>query len=150
SPLDARDQAGRGEFGEPAGSAAGEGAARAPHEAAANRYPDRFESAAWLTRTALCAEVRHGVLYLFMPPLAALEDYLDLLSAVELTARSLGVKLVLEGYAPPRDARLAVLQVTPDPGVIEVNIHPAHDFRQLVQQTEFLYDAAWRTRLSSE
>ncbi|MBU9271877.1 DUF2126 domain-containing protein [Burkholderia gladioli] len=150
SPLDARDQAGRGEFGEPAGSAAGEGAARAPHEAAANRYPDRFESAAWITRTALCAEVRHGVLYLFMPPLAALEDYLDLLSAVELTARSLGVKLVLEGYAPPRDARLAVLQVTPDPGVIEVNIHPAHDFRQLVQQTEFLYDAAWRTRLSSE
>ncbi|WP_186149386.1 transglutaminase family protein, partial [Burkholderia gladioli] len=53
SPLDARDLAGRGGFGEPAGSAAGEGAARAPHEAAANRYPDRFESAAWITRTAL-------------------------------------------------------------------------------------------------
>ncbi len=125
-------------------------AAKAAPDAAASRLPDRFESAAWITRTAMCAEVRNGVLYLFMPPLAELEDYLDLLAAVELTARSLGVRLVLEGYPPPRDPRLAVLAVTPDPGVIEVNIHPAHDFPQLVQQTEFLYDAAWRTRLSSE
>ncbi|WP_063551462.1 DUF2126 domain-containing protein [Burkholderia territorii] len=116
----------------------------------AQRRPERFESAAWITRTALCAEVRNGILYLFMPPLAALEDYLDLLAAIELTAHALGVKLVLEGYPPPRDARLKVLQVTPDPGVIEVNIHPAKSFDELVGQTEFLYDAAWQTRLSSE
>ncbi|KWA12248.1 DUF2126 domain-containing protein [Burkholderia territorii] len=116
----------------------------------AQRRPERFESAAWITRTALCAEVRNGILYLFMPPLAALEDYLDLLAAIELTAHALGVKLVLEGYPPPRDARLKVLQVTPDPGVIEVNIHPARSFDELVGQTEFLYDAAWQTRLSSE
>lgn len=119
-------------------------------EDAGSREPGRFESAAWITRTAMCSQVRDGVLYLFMPPLAALEDYLDLLGAIELTACALDMKLVLEGYPPPRDARLAMLQVTPDPGVIEVNIHPAHDFPQLVQQTEFLYDAAWRTRLSSE
>ncbi|WP_070105906.1 DUF2126 domain-containing protein [Burkholderia plantarii] len=146
-------------FGAPDGGfdsgAAGHGAPRAfdasPAGAAAgSREPGRFESAAWITRTAMCAQVRDGVLYLFMPPLAALEDYLDLLGAIELTARALDVKLVLEGYPPPRDPRLSVLQVTPDPGVIEVNIHPAHDFPQLVQQTEFLYDAAWRTRLSSE
>ncbi|RQZ70982.1 DUF2126 domain-containing protein [Burkholderia sp. Bp9004] len=116
----------------------------------AQRRPERFESAAWITRTALCAEVRNGILYLFMPPLAALEDYLDLLAAIELTAHALGVKLVLEGYPPPRDARLKVLQVTPDPGVIEVNIHPAKSFDELVGQTEFLYDAAWQSRLSSE
>ncbi|KVH45965.1 DUF2126 domain-containing protein [Burkholderia diffusa] len=116
----------------------------------AQRRPERFESAAWITRTALCAEVRNGILYLFMPPLAALEDYLDLLAAIELTAHALGVKLVLEGYPPPRDARLKLLQVTPDPGVIEVNIHPARSFDELVGQTEFLYDAAWQTRLSSE
>ncbi|AFQ50895.1 DUF2126 domain-containing protein [Burkholderia cepacia] len=124
-----------------------------PHTHAAqdpHRRPERFESAAWITRTALCAEVRNGILYLFMPPLAALEDYLDLLAAIELTARSLGVKLVLEGYPPPRDARLKLLQVTPDPGVIEVNIHPARSFDELVDQTEFLYDAAWQSRLSSE
>ncbi|RAF76480.1 hypothetical protein DN547_30980, partial [Burkholderia multivorans] len=63
---------------------------------------------------------------------------------------ALGVKLVLEGYPPPRDARLKMLQVTPDPGVIEVNVHPAANFDDLVAQTEFLYDAAWQSRLSSE
>ncbi|KVH63417.1 IMP dehydrogenase, partial [Burkholderia sp. MSMB1072] len=115
-----------------------------------HRRPERFESAAWITRTALCVEVRNGILYLFMPPLAALEDYLDLLGAIESTAHALGVKLVLEGYPPPRDARLKLLQVTPDPGVIEVNIHPAASFDELVDQTEFLYDAAWQSRLCSE
>ncbi|MDS0791405.1 transglutaminase family protein [Burkholderia pseudomultivorans] len=116
----------------------------------AGRRPERFESAAWITRTALCVEARNGVLYLFMPPLAALDDYLELLGAIELTAHALDVKLVLEGYPPPRDARLKVLQVTPDPGVIEVNIHPASSFDELVEQTEFLYDAAWQSRLCSE
>ncbi|HYP70600.1 MAG TPA: transglutaminase family protein, partial [Variovorax sp.] len=128
--------------------------------------PRRGESAHGITRTALCVEVRDprrangpaaervgnasGVLYVFMPPLARLEDYLDLLTAVEATAQALGVKIVLEGYPPPRDARLKLLQVTPDPGVIEVNIHPAHNWRELVQHTEFLYDAAFQTRLCAE
>jgi uncharacterized protein (DUF2126 family) len=130
------------------------------------RSPQRFESAHWITRTALVVEVRDprrangpkaeaqgepsGVLYVFMPPLQELEHYLELLAAVEATAAGLGVKIVLEGYPPPRDPRLKVLQVTPDPGVIEVNIHPAHDWAELVDHTEFLYDAAWATRLSSE
>ncbi|WP_414447401.1 DUF2126 domain-containing protein [Burkholderia sp. 22PA0099] len=147
SRLDA-EAAGAGDARRPGQPHAAQDAAAAT--AAASRPPARFESAKDITRTALCAEVRQGVLYLFMPPLAELEDYLDLLGAIELTARALGMKLILEGYPPPRDPRLTVLAVTPDPGVIEVNIHPAHDFRQLVQQTEFLYDAAWRTRLSSE
>ena len=116
----------------------------------ATRVPARFESAHWITRTALCVEVRNGVLYVFMPPLAALADYLDLLAAVEATAVEADVKLVLEGYPPPRDPRLTMLQVTPDPGVIEVNIHPAHDWDELVDHTEFLYDAAFRTRLATE
>lgn len=128
--------------------------------------PERFQSAHWITRTALCVEARDprrangpkaeavgsasGVLYVFMPPLQQLEHYLELLAAVEATAAELGVKIVLEGYPPPRDPRLKLLQVTPDPGVIEVNIHPAHDWKELVQHTEFLYDAAWQSRLSSE
>ncbi len=112
--------------------------------------PSRFESADRITRTALCVEVRDGRLYVFMPPLAALADYLDLLAAVESTAIELDVKLVLEGYPPPRDPRLKMLQVTPDPGVIEVNIHPAHDWDELVDRTEFLYEAARLSRLSSE
>ncbi|MCJ0762696.1 DUF2126 domain-containing protein [Variovorax terrae] len=130
------------------------------------RPPGRFESAQGHTRTALCVEARDPrrangpkaetvgrkscLLYVFMPPLARLEDYLDLLAAVEGTAEELGVKIVLEGYPPPRDARLKLLQVTPDPGVIEVNIHPAHHWGELVAHTEFLYNAAFETRLSAE
>jgi len=128
--------------------AAGSGGAAAAMDTA--RFPSRFESAHWVTRTALCVEVRNGILYVFMPPLAALADYLDLLAAVEATAAELDVKLVLEGYPPPRDPRLTMLQVTPDPGVIEVNIHPAHDWDELVDHTEFLYEAAFLSRLSTE
>jgi uncharacterized protein (DUF2126 family)/transglutaminase-like putative cysteine protease len=130
------------------------------------RVPDRFESAHWITRTALCVEVRdprrangpkaeavgekYGVLYVFMPPLERLEDYLDLLAALEATAQAQGVRIVLEGYPPPRDPRLKLLAVTPDPGVIEVNIHPANNWQELVQHTEFLYQAAFESRLSAE
>ncbi len=129
--------------------------------------PARFESAGEITRTALCVEVRDpqrgngpkaetkhggksGVLYVFMPPLRFLEDYLELLAAIEATCVELGVKVVLEGYPPPRDPRLKHLSVTPDPGVIEVNIHPAHDWNELVDHTEFLYEAAHQSRLSTE
>ena len=131
------------------------------------RYPNRQESAAWITRTALCVETRdpmrangpdaenkhggkNGALYVFMPPLARLEDYLNLLEAVEATAEELQFQIVIEGYPPPRDPRLKVLQVTPDPGVIEVNIHPAHNWNELVEHTEFLYQAAFESRLSAE
>jgi uncharacterized protein (DUF2126 family)/transglutaminase-like putative cysteine protease len=131
------------------------------------RHPKRQESAAWVTRTAMCVEARDpmrsngpkaenehggksGVLYVFMPPLARLEDYLNLLEAVEATAEELQFQIVLEGYTPPRDPRLKLLQVTPDPGVIEVNIHPAHNWGELVEHTEFLYQAAFESRLSAE
>ncbi|MCE3272446.1 MAG: hypothetical protein K0S57_2843 [Ramlibacter sp.] len=153
----------------PTGRSAGRGAGMDTGRAAGEtvREPDRFESAHWVTRTALCVEVRDpqrangpkaerehggksGALYVFMPPLAHLEEYLELLAAIEATAADLGVKIVLEGYPPPRDPRLKVLQVTPDPGVIEVNIHPAHNWRELVDHTEFLYQAAFETRLSAE
>ncbi len=130
------------------------------------RVPARGESAHWVTRTALCVEVRDprrasgpkaeavgtksGVLYIFMPPLEKLEDYLDLLAAIEATAKELSLKLVLEGYPPPRDPRLKLLQVTPDPGVIEVNIHPVNNWKELVANTDFLYNAAFESRLSAE
>ena len=122
----------------------------APQRGTAAGAPARGQSAAATLRTALCVEARAGILYVFLPPLAEVDDYLELLAAVEATARRLRVKLVLEGYPPPRDPRLEILQVTPDPGVIEVNIHPAHDWKQLVEQTEFLYLAAFETHLGAE
>jgi uncharacterized protein (DUF2126 family) len=112
--------------------------------------PARFESAAGIARTALCIETRGGNLYVFMPPLAYLEDYLALLAAVEAAAEGLDLRVVIEGYPPPRDARLQHLSITPDPGVIEVNVHPAGSWDELVERTEFLYEAAWQSRLSAE
>ncbi|MFL6625646.1 MAG: DUF2126 domain-containing protein [Vitreoscilla sp.] len=146
-----------------AASAAASAAASSPP---GDRVPARFESASWLTRTALCIEVRDprrangpkaervgtasGVMYVFMPPLERLDDYLELLAAIEDTCRALALPVVIEGYPPPRDPRLKLLQVTPDPGVIEVNIHPASNWTELVEHTEFLYEAARLSRLSSE
>jgi uncharacterized protein (DUF2126 family) len=117
---------------------------------AAASAPSAFESAGWITRTALCAEPRDGRLYIFMPPMAQLEDYLELVAAIEDTAVEMKLPVILEGYEPPRDPRLATLRVTPDPGVIEVNIHPAHDWAELVDQTTHLYQSAHETRLSTE
>ncbi|HEX7438528.1 MAG TPA: transglutaminase family protein, partial [Caldimonas sp.] len=117
---------------------------------AAAGAPQPFESAPFVTRTAISAEPRGGRLYVFMPPTEALDDYLELVAAVENTALEMKLPIVLEGYEPPKDPRLATLRVTPDPGVIEVNIHPAHSWAELVDQTTHLYHAARETRLSTE
>ena len=90
------------------------------------------------------------LMHVFMPPLTALDDYLDLLAAIEATSADLKIPVIVEGYPPPRDARLKMLQVTPDPGVIEVNIHPAANWNDLVEHTEFLYNAAHESYLSPE
>ena len=112
--------------------------------------PKRGQSAAWIVRTALCVEPRQGRLHVFMPPVATLEDYLELLTAVEDTAAHLGTPILIEGYPPPADTRLSVLKVTPDPGVIEVNLHPATDWNQLVRHTTVLYEQARQSRLGTE
>jgi uncharacterized protein (DUF2126 family)/transglutaminase-like putative cysteine protease len=114
------------------------------------RAPAAQESAAGIARTSMCAEPRNGVLYIFMPPVAELEHYLELVAAVEATAQALAQPIILEGYEPPRDPRLNSFRVTPDPGVIEVNVHPAENWRQLAEGTTFLYAAARESRLATE
>ena len=101
-------------------------------------------------KTALCVQVRDTHLYVFMPPLARVEAYVVLLAAVESAAAEIQVPVTIEGYTPPRDPRLKVLNVTPDPGVIEVNIHPASSWRELVATTEKLYEEARQSRLGTE
>uniref|UniRef100_A0A7C1WWN6 Transglutaminase family protein n=1 Tax=Pseudomonas graminis TaxID=158627 RepID=A0A7C1WWN6_9PSED len=112
--------------------------------------PEIDESADWLTRTALSAEARSGRLYLFMPPLQSLEAYLELVAAIEATAEDMRCSVLLEGYEPPSDPRLANFRITPDPGVIEVNVQPSSTWDELVERTEFLYEQARLTRLTTE
>jgi uncharacterized protein (DUF2126 family) len=110
----------------------------------------RFQSADWIVRTALCAEPRDGVLYVFMPPIGQLEDYLDLVAAVERAAGASEVRILLDGYPPPSDPRLPHVVITPDPGVIEVNVQPSRCWDDLVRVTTVLYDEAHQSKLTTE
>ena len=113
-------------------------------------FPGQGESVPGIIRTALCTEVRGGVLRVFMAPQRYLEDYLDLVAAVEETAAELGIPVLVEGYTPPNDARIRTIKVTPDPGVIEVNTDPATCWDELVKNTSSLYEEARLTRLGTE
>ena len=112
--------------------------------------PRPGESDAGVVRTALCIEPRQGLLHVFMPPVETAEDYLDLVAAVEDTAADCAQPVVIEGYPPPFDPRLLHFSITPDPGVIEVNIHPAAAWRDLAETTVILYDEARAAGLVTE
>ena len=115
-----------------------------------DRYPNQGESASWILRTALCFEPRNGLLHIFMPPVSQVEDYLDLVAAIEDTAAALDIPIVIEGTPPPFDPRLTNIKVTPDPGVIEVNMQPAGSWKELSENTTTLYEEARLTRLGTE
>ncbi|MCX8000203.1 MAG: transglutaminase family protein, partial [Leptospiraceae bacterium] len=102
-----------------------------------------------LIRTTLCVEPRNGNLYIFIPPMVRADEYLDLISAVESTAQELGYRVLIEGYTPPKDYRLSHFLITPDPGVIEVNIHPAYNWDELNYITETIYEEARLSRLTT-
>jgi uncharacterized protein (DUF2126 family) len=107
-------------------------------------------SAAGIVRTAMAFEPRDGHLHVFMPPTERMEDYLDLVTALEDTAEELAQPIFIEGYTPPGDPRVLHFSVTPDPGVIEVNIHPAANWTDLVERTEIVYEEARTTRLGAQ
>jgi uncharacterized protein (DUF2126 family) len=119
-------------------------------QSSGDRKPALGESADWVVRKALCVESRHERLHVFMPPLNQLEDYLELVAAVEDTAAQLEIPVVIEGYPPPDDPRLRQIKVTPDPGVIEVNVQPAANWQELVSNTTSLYEDARQSRLGAE
>jgi uncharacterized protein (DUF2126 family)/transglutaminase-like putative cysteine protease len=113
--------------------------------------PESDEAAeAALVRTALTVEPRNGLLHIFLPPVYELEDWLDLVAAIEATAEALGHKIFLEGYPPPDDPRLLSFSVTPDPGVIEVNVAPVTSWADQIEKTEQLYAEARKVGLAAE
>ncbi|NGO50695.1 DUF2126 domain-containing protein [Allomesorhizobium camelthorni] len=115
-----------------------------------NRVEQELGEIGGAVRTAISVEPRDGRLCVFMPPTEALEDYLDLIAAAENAAKKTGLPVHIEGYGPPHDPRLNVIRVAPDPGVIEVNIHPASSWRDCVATTTAIYDEARQTRLGAE
>ena len=128
--------------------------APAPHEGIREQELEPVSSTdadfSKVARTALCVEPRDGRLYVFLPPLRFLESYLDLLASIELTAAEFNWPVFLEGYPPPTDWRLRRFSVTPDPGVIEVNIHPAHNWQEVVEHMTVLHEEARLSRLGTE
>ena len=101
-------------------------------------------------RTALNIEVRDGKLYIFLPPLDHTEAFLDLAASIEAVAKKLDIKVVLEGYEPAHDVRLDNIKVTPDPGVIEVNLQPTSNWKDLTDTLFTLYEDAKQSRLGTE
>ncbi len=131
-------------------SAAGRGGGKTASKRKAKLRDGKRESADDLVRTALCVEPRDGVLHVFLPPIKKLEGFIDLAASIEEAAAARSIPVVLEGYEPPRDARLRRLSVTPDPGVIEVNIHPSRGWDEVSGVTEALYEEARLCRLGTE
>ncbi len=140
----------RGRFG--MGGVAGAGPARGTSAGTeAGQGPaNRSLPSGEMVRTALCVEPRQGVLHVFMPPLAAAEDYLELCARIESTATRLKKQIRIEGYLPPSDPRLTRFQITPDPGVIEVNVHPTSSWAEQVQNTNVIYEEARQADLRAE
>jgi uncharacterized protein (DUF2126 family)/transglutaminase-like putative cysteine protease len=101
-------------------------------------------------KTALSIELREGKIYVFMPPIKYIEHYLDLLACIEGATKKLKLKIVIEGYGPPHDNRLTKLSLSPDPGVLEVNIHPAKTWKEIVHNYDILFEEARLSRLGSE
>ncbi|RPA66150.1 transglutaminase family protein [Gordonia oryzae] len=129
----------------------------APHDALPDKASDdlgytvlAMDPAQFVPRTAVVAEQRGENLFVFIPPTAALEEYLAIIEMISDAAEATGTAVVIEGYGPPADPRLTTLTVTPDPGVIEVNIQPTSSFAEQSELLESLYDHARRARLGTE
>lgn len=105
-------------------------------------------------RTALSVEARGGSLFVFLPPQCSAEDFLALVEAIDSAVSDARLAhpdaIVLEGYGPPPSPLLSRFAVTPDPGVLEVNVAPVSDLRSYAAQTDDVFDAALHSGLHAE
>jgi len=136
---------------------------RAKLAASPARFPERFgqtpspdplpavpkdaASATELIRPSLCAQVREGRTHVFLPYVPVLADFLDLVAAVEETAQHLSMPVWVEGYPAPHDTRMRAFSLTPDPGVLEVNLPPTSAWDDLESLNAMLADEAQKHRL---
>jgi uncharacterized protein (DUF2126 family)/transglutaminase-like putative cysteine protease len=121
-----------------------------PWETPQTPLPPTPDDIAGAVRTAITVEPRDGRLSVFMPPMTSIEEYLDLIASTERAAAALGLPVHIEGYPPPQDERINVIRVAPDPGVIEVNIHPASNWRECAEITTAIYEEARQSRLGAD
>ncbi|MCC2611514.1 transglutaminase family protein [Neorhizobium petrolearium] len=134
----------------PSGRAMPEASFQADETAIQDRVEQTLGDIGGAVRTAISVEPRDGRLCVFMPPTERIEDYLELIAAAENAAAALGLSVHIEGYAPPHDERINVIRVAPDPGVIEVNIHPAASWQETVAITTAIYEEARESRLGAD
>ncbi|UBF26080.1 transglutaminase family protein [Kovacikia minuta CCNUW1] len=101
-------------------------------------------------RVALSVAARRGTVHVFLPPLTSARSFVDLVGAIEDTVATTQIPVVIEGYTPPANGGIIGFQITPDPGVIEANIHPAENWEELVAINSMLYEAARQCRLCTQ
>jgi uncharacterized protein (DUF2126 family)/transglutaminase-like putative cysteine protease len=101
-------------------------------------------------RTALCVEPREGSLFVFLPPMPSAARFCELVRAIDDASAALDIPVVFEGYPPPKSWELWSFAVTPDPGVLEVNIPPTRTSREHVELMEKVFDAAAHAGLVAE
>ncbi|HEY1555651.1 MAG TPA: transglutaminase family protein [Kofleriaceae bacterium] len=98
-------------------------------------------------RTAVCLEPRAETLWIFLPPVDTAADFIDLIAAID---RARGSAVALEGYPPPPSPELRRFSVTPDPGVLEVNVAPVASCREAAGLHETVFEAAVACGLTAE
>ncbi len=123
-----------------------------PDEAKASKTTSKsFENdPTGLIRHALCTESREGKLHLFLPPVSRIEHFMELVRHIKNVAKQLDTPVVLEGYGPPADHRIQYFKISPDPGVLEINVQPAGGWNELVVIVQTIYEEARLARLTSE
>ncbi|HSI04083.1 MAG: transglutaminase family protein [Myxococcota bacterium] len=101
-------------------------------------------------RTAACVELRDDTLFVFVPPSTTADDFFAMVALIDRARAELDVEVQLEGYPPPGGGEVYRLSVTPDPGVLEVNLPVTTTTREHAALFDAVFDGALHAGLHSE